>query len=100
MRLVDEADTQTLCELFPNAQLDVTAWYGGKDRHCSGRHKALDVYQMVEMSDGSRDLKMHRYGELVRSLLVDQLAWIEDRGHVRRLTETERARRPGHCRGS
>jgi predicted dehydrogenase len=84
--LVDEADTQILCELFPNAQLDVTACYGGKDRHCSGRHKALDIYQMVDMSDGSKDLKMHRYGELVRSLLVDQLAWIEDRGHVRRLT--------------
>src|SRR5207344_64648 len=40
--LVDEADTRILCELFPNARLDVTAWYGGKDRICSGRHKAWD----------------------------------------------------------
>jgi hypothetical protein len=67
--------------------MDVTAWYSGKDRACSGRHKALDVYQMVEMSHGQGDLKMHRYGELVRSLLADQLDWIEDRRHVRRLTE-------------
>jgi predicted dehydrogenase len=85
--LVNEADTRTLCDLFPSARLDATALYGGTDRICSGRHKQLDVYQMVEMCDGSKDLKMNRYGELVRSLLVDQLAWIEDRGHIRRLTE-------------
>ena len=85
--LVDEADTRTLCELFPDSRLDVTAWYAGKDRVCSGRHKALDVYQMVEMRHGEGNLKMHRYGELVRSLLADQLAWIEDRRHSRRVTE-------------
>jgi predicted dehydrogenase len=85
--LVDEADTRALCELFPNAHLDVTAWYAGKDRLCAGRHKPLDVYQLVELHYGRGDLKMHRYGELVRALLADQLAWIEDRRHERRITE-------------
>jgi predicted dehydrogenase len=85
--LVDEADTRTLCELFPGARLDVTTWYLGKDRASSGRHKPLDVYQMVEMKYGREDLKMHRYGDLVRALLADQLAWIANRRHVRRITE-------------
>jgi hypothetical protein len=85
--VVDEADTRTLCELFPGARLDVTAWYSGKDRAGSGRHKVLDVYQMVEMRYGEGDLKMHRYGELLRCLLADQLAWITDRRHVRKVTE-------------
>jgi predicted dehydrogenase len=85
--LVDEADTRTLCELFPGARLDVTTWYAGKDRICSGRHKPLDMYQMVEMKSGEGEAKMHRYGELVRSFIADQLAWIEDRGHGRRITE-------------
>jgi predicted dehydrogenase len=85
--LVDEADTRALCELFPGSKLDMTTWYMGKDRLCSGRHKALDVYQMVEMKYGQDDLKMHRYGDLVRSLLADQLAWLENRSHVRRITE-------------
>jgi predicted dehydrogenase len=85
--LIDETATRTLCELFPGSRLDVTASYAGKERVCSGRHKVLDVYQMVEMRYGQGDLKMHRYGELVRSLLADQLAWIEDRRHVRRVTE-------------
>ncbi len=87
--LVNEADTRTLCELFSGAQLDVTTWYAGKDRVCSGRHKPLDVYQMVEMKYGLEDLKMHRYGQLLRSLLTDQLAWIKNRGHMRRLTDQD-----------
>jgi predicted dehydrogenase len=85
--LVDEADTRTLCELFPGSQLDVTAWYSGKDRACSGRHKVLDVYQMVELKYGLGDLKPHRYGELLRALLADQLAWDADRRHARKVTE-------------
>ena len=87
--LVNEADTRSLCELFPGAQLDVTTWYAGKDRVCSGRHKPLDVYQMIEMKYGLGDLKVHRYGQLVRSLLTDQLAWIENRSRVRRLTDQD-----------
>jgi predicted dehydrogenase len=85
--VADEADTRTLCELFPGAQVDVSAWYAGKDRNCSGRHKPLDVYQMIELKYGLGDHKMHRYSELVRSLFADQLAWIADHGHVRRTTE-------------
>ncbi len=85
--VVDEADTRTLCELFPGARLDVSAWYSGKDRVCSGRHKVLDVYQMIQMKFGEGDIKMHRYGDLVRDLFADQLAWIKDRRHLRKVTE-------------
>ena len=84
--VVDEADTRTLCELFPGRP-NVTTWYGGKGTHCAGRHKPLDVYQMIEMHYGDGDPKMHRYGDLVRSLLADQFAWLADRGHPRRITD-------------
>jgi hypothetical protein len=30
---------------------------------------------------------MHRYGELLRAMLADQLSWIRDRSHPRRITE-------------
>jgi hypothetical protein len=39
------------------------------------------------MSHGQGDQKMHRYGKLVRDLLADQLAWIADSRHVRRISE-------------
>ncbi len=85
--VADEKNTRDLCELFPGARLDIGAVYSPKDRVCQGRHKLLDVYQSLDMSYGEGDSKMHRYGELLRALLADQVAWIRDRAHPRRITE-------------
>ena len=76
-----------LCELFPGARLEVTQTYAGPERSCRGRHKDLDVYQVIELDHGAGEQKMHRYGELLRAMCADQLAWIRDRGHARRITE-------------
>ena len=85
--VADEAATRQLCELFPRSRLDVTHLYSGHERACRGRHKPIDVFQMFEMACGSEIVKYHRYGELLRSMVRDQVAWIRDRGHQRRITE-------------
>ncbi|MHB1560089.1 MAG: Gfo/Idh/MocA family protein [Isosphaeraceae bacterium] len=85
--LVDEAQTRALCELFPGARLDVSVGYAPRDRACRGRHKAIDAYQVIEMSWGDGVNKSHRYGELLRAILADQLAWVRDRSHHRKITE-------------
>jgi predicted dehydrogenase len=85
--IADEAQTLALCELFPGARLDCTVAYGQKDRACQGRHKSLDVYQMLELSWGEGTVKSHRYGELLRAVMADQIAWVHDHSHVRRITE-------------
>ena len=85
--VADEAQTRQLCELFPGARLDVRTTYSPKDRTCSGRHKRLDVHQMLDMTFGLGDEKMHRYGELLREMMTDQLAWIRDRNHARTIIE-------------
>jgi hypothetical protein len=85
--VIDDASLETLKELFPDAEVDVTASYASDARACQGRHKSLRVDKMVELQYGRKELKMQRYGELVRALFVDQLAWVADRRHCRRLTE-------------
>jgi predicted dehydrogenase len=85
--IVDEAQTRALCDLFPGARLDITAAYGLKDRACEARHKTLDVYQMVELTWGEGVQKSHRYGELLRAVLTDQLAWVRDHSHPRTISE-------------
>jgi predicted dehydrogenase len=85
--IAHEAQTRALCELFPGARLDVSTTYAPKDRACQGRHKPLDVYQMIELTWGEGTNKSHRYGELLRAIMADQLAWIRDHGHKRRITE-------------
>jgi predicted dehydrogenase len=85
--IADEAGTRALYEIFPGARLDASAVYGGKDRACQGRHKTLDVYQMIELSWGDGTNKSHRYGELLRAIMTDQIAWIHDHSHARKITE-------------
>ena len=85
--IVDESMTRLLCDLFPNAHLDVSEVYAPKDRACQGRHKSIDAYQLIEFRAGDRTPKMHRYGELLREMLTDQVAWIRDRNHSRRIDE-------------
>ena len=44
-------------------------------------------WEMLELTEGEGHVKMHRYGALLRAFLTDQVAWIRDRSHVRRVTE-------------
>lgn len=85
--LADEANTRALMDLFPGARLDTTQIYAPKDRQFQARHKVGDAYQMVEIAYGLDHGKMHRYGELLRDMLRDQIRWIHDPAHARKLTE-------------
>ena len=85
--IADEAGTRTLSELFAGARLDISSIYSGSDRSCRGRHKQLDVYQMFQLHYGEGHHKMHIYGDLIRALASDQIAWIDDRSHQRRISK-------------
>lgn len=85
--VVNEEQTRTLLELFPGARLDVLKGFGGRDRAARGRHKDLDISQQIELHHGLGDDKMRRYSELLRDVFMDQLAWLRDRAHVRKITE-------------
>jgi predicted dehydrogenase len=85
--VLDEKRTRKLSDLFPGATLDITNVYGGRGREVIARHKNWDIYQMVELRWGDGVEKMHRYGELLRSVMRDQIRWIYDRTHARKLTE-------------
>jgi hypothetical protein len=74
-------------ELFPGARLDIPKLYGGKERVSRGRHKELDIYEIVDLTYGLEVDKMTRYGELLRDMLRDQVRWIHDRTHVRKLND-------------
>jgi predicted dehydrogenase len=85
--VVDESQSRTLMEQFPGARLDVLKTYGGADRRARGRHKDLDIYQQIDLHYGLEDDKMRRYCELLRAMFVDQLTWLNNRTHIRKITE-------------
>jgi predicted dehydrogenase len=84
--VADEKQTRELMGLFPGARLDVTASFGGKSRAAHARHKPLDIYQKIELTYSPGTEKMHAYGEMLREMLRDQIRWIYDRNHARKIS--------------
>lgn len=84
--LTDEAQTRELTELFPGARIDVQATYSQRDREFYSHGHTHDAYQQLELSWEGPD-KMPLYCELLRRMMADQLAWIRDRTHRRRVDE-------------
>lgn len=84
---VNEEQTRTLADIFPGSRLDVLKTWGGADRVARGRFKALDIAQQVELHHDAGGDKMRRYCSLLRDFFTDQIAWIRDRSHVRKITE-------------
>ncbi|WP_461100809.1 Gfo/Idh/MocA family protein [Spirosoma koreense] len=84
---VDEETTRALLDLFPAAQLNVTANIGGKDRPLRGRHKEFDAYQQIELRFGFGDEKQHVYSELLRLMFRDQTTAIHYPGTHRIIRE-------------
>jgi len=85
--IADEAQTRQLCDIFSGGRLDITQIYPPEKRNCTGRHKTIDAYQEIQITFGESDKKMHRYGQLLRAMLSDQLAWLRDPNHQRKITE-------------
>ena len=85
--LVDEEGARKLADLFPDSRVTVDTDYFPEERACMGRHKKFQVRQRITLEHGLNVDKQERYGAIVRDMLEDQLAWMRDPGHVRRLTE-------------
>ncbi len=75
--MADEETTRALTDLFPGAQLNVTANVSGKDRPLRGRHKEFDAYQQIEIRFGFDTEKQHLYSELLRLMFRDQVSGIK-----------------------
>jgi hypothetical protein len=67
--------------------VDVAASYGGADRACRGRGKAIDAYQIIDLAWGDGQAKSPLYCQLLQSMMADQVAWVRDRDHARVVTE-------------
>jgi predicted dehydrogenase len=85
--VADEGAMRQLCELLEGARVDAIETYGPSDRACRGHGQQYDVYQQFELHWGDHRRKLPTYCDLLRQLMADQVAWIRDRSHKRRVTE-------------
>ena len=71
---------------FPGARIDVEDLYGAGERVLHARHKSYAAYQRITMTSRPAT-KMTVYGDLLRAMLADQLAFIDEPSHARVITE-------------
>ncbi|MCI0335353.1 MAG: Gfo/Idh/MocA family oxidoreductase [Planctomycetes bacterium] len=85
--VADESQTRQLCELFSGARVDALTTYGPRDRRFYSHGREHDVYQQFELHWGEGRQKIPVYCDLLRRMLADQIAWIRDHRHTRKITE-------------
>lgn len=84
----DESEMKIISGIFsPNPRINVLYRYDGKERLATSRGKNFEIYQQYELIYKENDYKMKLYGQLLRSLIEDQIAWIKNKNHQRKITE-------------
>ena len=83
---LDEAATRALASIFPGARIDVENLYAPAERALRARHKTYEAYQRITLTSAPAT-KMTVYGDLLRAMLTDQLAYIAQPSHARVITE-------------
>jgi predicted dehydrogenase len=87
--LVDDAAGATLAGMLPGSDVNLIEGYDGAARHTRGRFRSFDAAALVEISFTVGKDKLGIYGDVVRDLAADQITWIRDHMHHRRLTEAD-----------
>jgi predicted dehydrogenase len=87
--LLDDAAVQAVAALLPRPTVRVVERQEGAARHVRGRFRPFEAAALVEITFTTGQDKLGIYGDVVGDLAADQVAWIRDPAHRRRLTEAE-----------
>lgn len=90
--LLDAGGIDELTAILPESSVRVVERYEGEARHARGRFTPFEADALVEITFTTGMSKLEIYGQVVRDLAADQIAWIRDPGHVRRLTTEDSVR--------
>lgn len=85
--LAGERGMKELVELFPRAEVLTEPVSPGRGGEIRGRHQVLAVDRTLDLDEGPASDKAQLYGETLRAMLADQIAWIHDPQHRRKITE-------------
>jgi predicted dehydrogenase len=87
--LVSDEGIEALSGMLPGSTVHIIEQYAGERRRVRGRFKSFDASALVEIRFGLGLEKLDLYGQVVRELAADQMAWIRNPAHVRTLTEAD-----------
>ena len=85
---VDDDGAGRLAECCGGADVEVLEEYRGKSQDVTGRGQSRHVSKRIRLRCCPNADKQTVYSDSVRNLMADQIAFIRDRKHVRRITES------------
>lgn len=87
--VLDDDAITAVAALLPAAAIRMVERYDGAARQVRGRFRPFVAAALVEIAFTTGKDKLGIYGDVVADLAADQVAWIRDPTHRRRLTEAE-----------
>ncbi|HTH56669.1 MAG TPA: Gfo/Idh/MocA family oxidoreductase [Cyclobacteriaceae bacterium] len=84
--LCDDVNLKTLRSIFPKASIETIEGHD-EDKVCHGRFKEIKYRYKIKLDTGGAVEKQVLYQELVTAMFKDQLTWLKDREHVRKITD-------------
>jgi predicted dehydrogenase len=78
---------EKLKELFPGANISVLESFKENEKGFRSHFANRKADCRISMESGDDNLKLTIYQELLTAMMKDQLAWLKDRNHQRRITE-------------
>ena len=87
--LVGDREEEGLRRILPRAVETRRERFPEGLRRCRGRFKEFDAKGRIEWEIGGGTGKLERYGEMLRDLFADQIAWIRDRSHRCKVTAAD-----------
>jgi len=84
---VDEQGAAVLARCAPGCEVEPVARYEGLSRRTTGRGKQRAVTERIKLSFTPEADKQAVYANSVRGLLADQIEFLRNKAHARRITE-------------
>ena len=75
---------QALQFIYPNATIEIIDEFKTPEVSL-GRFNEIQYQYKLKLDTGHTVQKQHLYQQLVREMFIDQLCWINDRTHIRKI---------------
>jgi len=85
--LVTNENMKAIADLFPEGELEIVKSFIGKDKEYRSHFVDRQADQKIVLEVGNNDLKSTIYQQLLTDMMLDQIQWIKNNNHERRINQ-------------
>ncbi|MFT4972595.1 MAG: putative dehydrogenase [Saprospiraceae bacterium] len=84
--LCTKEELETLHQIFPNAEFEIEQSFE-EMQISKGNFKDIKYHYKIKIDSGVSLQKQNLYKELVANMFIDQMTWISDKTHIRKINQ-------------